>query len=68
MQHSARCLNSSSREHSRFEIVPKGRGLAIFTACFAVELENQRDEESQDENGKEEGDASFIMPSHRTRF
>jgi hypothetical protein len=68
LQHSARRLNGSSREHSRFEVVPKGRGLAIFTAGLAVELKNQRDEESQDEDGKEEGDASFIMPSHRTRF
>ena len=59
-------LHRRTGQHGGFEIVAKGGGFPIFTPRFRVKLQDEGDEEREHEEGKEQGDAPFIILSHNS--
>ena len=61
-------LHRRAREHGRFEVIAKGRSVAVFAPRLGIELENQGNHEGENQEGEKEGYATFIRPSHRSQF
>jgi hypothetical protein len=51
----AGCLHCRAREHGCLEVIAKSRGVAVFPPRLGIELENQRNQEGENQEGEEKG-------------